>query len=102
MGLMTLWKKDQVFSLFRGKGEGPVKLTLHLRRVQNPPKNLLANFEVTKSKSLSYDLKKNFDLKISRDKIQVFPFFGGKGGSDQTDTTLRRGAESPKESFDQL
>ena len=33
-------------------------------------------------------------------KIYVFPHFGGKGGFNQTDTTLWGGGELPKEAFD--
>ena len=41
-------------------------------------------------------------LEISQKVKQVFPPFGGKGGSNQTDTTLRGGAEFPNEAFGQL
>ena len=35
-------------------------------------------------------------------KNKFFPFFGAKGGSNQTDTSLWRGTESPKETIDKL
>ena len=38
----------------------------------------------------------------SKGKKKLTPFFGGKGGSDQTDNTLRGGEESSKETLDQI
>ena len=37
-----------------------------------------------------------------RKKKKFFPFLGGKGGSDQTDTPYKGGRESCKEAWDQF
>ena len=36
---------------------------------------------------------------ITRKKNMFFPILGGKGGSDQTDTSLSGGEDSPKEAI---
>ena len=95
--------KIQVFSPFLGRTGGPIKQTLLSGGVQNPPMKLLSNFEVPKSKSLwVMAQRKTLTWRFHVIKYKFFPFLGGKGGSDQTDASLRGGAESHRETFDQL
>ena len=60
-------------------------------------------YQMPKSKSLwVMAQRKTLTWRFHLIKYKFFPFLGGKGGSDQTDTSLRGGAESHRETFDQL
>ena len=74
---------------------GLIKLTLLIVGLDNITRKLLTNFETNKFKTQRVT---EFHVK----KYKFFSFLGGKGGSDQTDTSLRGGAESHRETFDQL
>ena len=76
-----------------GRG-GPIKLTPLTRGVENLVRKLGTNFEKSKYKTMG--------LVTICEKKEFFPFFGGKGGSDQSNTPYRGGEESYKEAFAQI
>ena len=84
------------FPFWGGRG-GPIKLTLLSRGVGNSPRNILTKFDSAKAKTLQDMGQSNFhEIK------QVFSHFGGEGGCNQTDVTLRGGWKFLKEHFDQI
>ena len=110
--LETLWvtefhvkklKKYTSFFHFLGERGGPIKQTLLSGGVQNPPSKQLTNFEILKIKTRGVmTQRETLTWRFHGIKYKFFPLLRGKGGSDQTDTTLREGAESHRETFDQL
>ena len=86
-----------------GRTGGPIKQTLLSGGVQNPPSKQLTNFEILKIKTRGVmTQRETLTWRFHGIKYKFFPLLRGKGGSDQTDTTLREGAESHRETFDQL
>ena len=73
--------KIYVFPHLLGEGGGPIKMTLLSGEVENHQRKLLTNFDIAK-----FTTKKVTEFPVK--KYKFFPFFEGKGGSDQTDTTL--------------
>ena len=73
---------------------GLIKLTLLSGRGRGHKRKLMTNFETAKLKTL-----KVMGLETSSEKKTIF---GGKGGSDQTNTPLRGSEESSKEAHDQI
>ena len=73
--------KIYVFPHFLGEGGGQIKLTLLSGEVENYQRKLLIIYDIAK-----FTTKKVTEFSVK--KYKFFPFFGGKGGSDQTDTTL--------------
>ena len=96
-------KKYTSFFHFLGERGGPIKQTLLSGGVQNPPSKQLTNFEILKIKTRGVmTQRETLTWRFHGIKYKFFPLLRGKGGSDQTDTTLREGAESHRETFDQL
>ena len=75
--------KNEGFSPIWGARMGLIKLTLLIVGLDNITRKLLTNFETNKFRTQRVT---EFHVK----KYKFFSFFGGKGGSDQTDTANRR------------
>ena len=73
-----------------GRGD-PIKLTLLIGGLDNLTRNLNTKFKIANLKS--------FWLMASIRKNNLTPLLGGEGGSDQTDTILSGGGDSPKEAI---